>query len=61
MVELTDELLSHIKDNRLTSEILCKFPGCEHYTNTQPLNIIVSLEKLAEISFKIDLIKLRKV
>ena len=54
MVALTDELFSQIKDNRLTPEILCKYPGCEHYTNKQALNIIMSLEKLAEICFKID-------
>ena len=60
MVELADELLFQIKDNKLTPEILCKFSGCEHYTNTQALNIIVSLEKLAVISFNIDCNKIEK-
>ncbi len=45
---------SQIKDSRFTPEILCKYPDCEHYTNKQALNIIVSMEKLAEIFFKID-------
>jgi len=44
MVELTDELLSQIKDNKLKSEILCGYTGCEHYTNKQALNIIEVLK-----------------
>ncbi|MCY7293384.1 MAG: hypothetical protein LH615_14490 [Ferruginibacter sp.] len=44
----------------MTPEILCKYPGSEHYTNKQALNIIVSMEKLAEIFFKIDFNKIEE-
>ena len=54
MVELTDELPSQRKGGKLTPEILCKYPGCEHYTYEQAVNIVATIEKLAEILFKID-------
>jgi hypothetical protein len=58
MVELADELSSQIKSSKLTPEILRMFSGCEHYTNEEAVNIVESIEKLAEIFLKIDSKKL---
>ena len=53
MVELTDELLSQRKSTKLTPEILRKYSGCEHYTYEQAVDIVASIEKPADIFFKL--------
>ena len=53
MDDLTDELSPRKKGDKLTPEILRKYPGCEHYTDEQAINTVQTIEKLAEILFEI--------
>ena len=55
MSTLLDELYSQTKSIKLTPDILRRFPNCEHYTNEQAVGVIASLEKLAEICYKIEI------
>ena len=58
MVKIIDELCSQTKNEKLTPEMLRKYPGCEDYTYEQAVNIAETIDKLAEIFLKIDSKKL---
>lgn len=50
-----EELMKTINPdgNSLSVDILKIYPGCEHYTETQALEIIQTLEKLSAICYSI--------